>query len=430
MSGHVFCPQCGTRNESDAAFCESCGQQVAAAMPSGSGAPAAKATGTFPLTWLIVGAIVLAAGAGYAFQGPLSEFVRSLSGSDATSAAASASPGASATPPVGQTASNASATVGAPDAANATMGSQVVTNAPQLQPAQGAPVPIIESQVPVTRSQNPTPSGAGSSSMPVGSDPRQEALVQATLSAQADATRNALEQAFKAEQIASQRQVTARAASEPATERGAGQPVERTLPASGQVVRETPTPTPTPSPAAPRPAPETAVAPASGAAVSVEIAAGTEMNARLSSGLNSGNVKVEDRLEATIADAVVASGLSVIPAGSVLRGIVSSVEPATRTNRTARMTLAFDQVSIQGRRYAIRGSVQIQGSGIKGETKRIATGAGIGAIIGGILGGAKGAGAGAAIGGGGTVAATEGNEINLAAGTILRVRLDSPVVVP
>ena len=164
--------------------------------------------------------------------------------------------------------------------------------------------------------------------------------------------------------------------------------------------------------------------------MSVEIAAGTEMNARLSSGLNSGNVKVEDRLEATIADAVVASGLSVIPAGSVLRGIVSSVEPATRTNRTARMTLAFDQVSIQGRRYAIRGSVQIQGSGIKGETKRIATGAGIGAIIGGILGGAKGAGAGAAIGGGGTVAATEGNEINLAAGTILRVRLDSPVVVP
>ena len=81
--------------------------------------------------------------------------------------------------------------------------------------------------------------------MPVGSDPRQEALVQATLSAQADATRNALEQAFKAEQIASQRQVTARAASEPAAERGAGQPVERTLPASGQVVRETPTPTPT-----------------------------------------------------------------------------------------------------------------------------------------------------------------------------------------
>jgi hypothetical protein len=46
-------------------------------------------------------------------------------------------------------------------------------------------------------------------------------------------------------------------------------------------------------------------------------------------------------------------------------------------------------------------------------------------IIGGILGGVKGALAGILIGGGGTIAATEGKDVELPAGTVLRVRLDS-----
>jgi hypothetical protein len=58
---------------------------------------------------------------------------------------------------------------------------------------------------------------------------------------------------------------------------------------------------------------------------------------------------------------------------------------------------------------------------------RIATGAGVGAIIGGILGGFKGALAGILIGGGGTVAATEGKDVDLAPGTVLRVRMDAPL---
>ena len=56
----------------------------------------------------------------------------------------------------------------------------------------------------------------------------------------------------------------------------------------------------------------------------------------------------------------------------------------------------------------------------------IAAGSGIGAIIGGILGGAKGAVLGVLIGGGGTIAATEGKDVTLPPGTILRVRLDTP----
>ena len=43
------------------------------------------------------------------------------------------------------------------------------------------------------------------------------------------------------------------------------------------------------------------------------------------------------------------------------------------------------------------------------------------------MGGFKGALAGILIGGGGTVAATEGKDVDLPAGTVLRVRMDAPL---
>ena len=60
---------------------------------------------------------------------------------------------------------------------------------------------------------------------------------------------------------------------------------------------------------------------------------------------------------------------------------------------------------------------------------RITAGAAVGAILGGIIGGGKGALAGIVIGGGGTVAATDGADAELAVGTILRIRLDQALEV-
>ncbi len=163
----------------------------------------------------------------------------------------------------------------------------------------------------------------------------------------------------------------------------------------------------------------------------VEIPVGTEIDVRLQNALNSGTNQVEDRFEATTLVDVGVNSRIVIPAGSLMRGVLTQVEPATRTNRTARMTVSFDQVTVNGQPYAIRGTVTqaIEGEGIKGETARIGTGAGVGAIIGGILGGFKGALAGILIGGGGTIAATEGKEVQLPQGAVLRVRLDSPAYI-
>ena len=160
-----------------------------------------------------------------------------------------------------------------------------------------------------------------------------------------------------------------------------------------------------------------------------EVPVGTELDVRLTDSLDSGKANVEDRFEATTLADVHVGGRLAIPAGSVVRGVVTAVDPATRTNRTARMTVSFDQVTVNGQAHPIRGTVTeaIQGSGMKGEVGRVGAGAGAGALIGGLLGGVKGALVGVAIGGAGTLAATEGKEVRLAQGSVLRVRLDSPV---
>lgn len=187
-----------------------------------------------------------------------------------------------------------------------------------------------------------------------------------------------------------------------------------------------PTPAQTPAPTTPAPTAQRTVP-----AGTIEVPSGTEMDVRLQVNLNSGRSMVEDRFEATtLVDLGVGSAVA-IPAGSVVRGVVTSVEPATRTNRTGRMTVSFDQVTVAGRAYPMRATVTqaLESEGIRGETARVGAGAGVGAIIGGILGGFKGALAGILIGGGGTIAATEGKEVDLPQGTTLRVRFDSPLQV-
>jgi hypothetical protein len=104
------------------------------------------------------------------------------------------------------------------------------------------------------------------------------------------------------------------------------------------------------------------------------------------------------------------------------------VQAAGRADRTANMTLAFDQLTINGRAYPIQARVtQAMATKAGREVAKVGVGAGIGGVIGGILGGGKGAAAGVLIGGGGTMAATEGKQVELEPGTVLRTRLDAAV---
>jgi hypothetical protein len=163
-----------------------------------------------------------------------------------------------------------------------------------------------------------------------------------------------------------------------------------------------------------------------------EVPVGTEFDVRLQGALSSRTSQPEDRFEATtMVDLQDEHGRILVPAGSTMRGVVTSVTKATRIERTGRMSVAFDRLTINHRSYPIRATVTqaLESEGIRGETERIGIGAGAGAILGAILGGAKGALAGILIGGGGTIAATEGKDVDLPAGTVLRVRFDEPLSV-
>ena len=155
---------------------------------------------------------------------------------------------------------------------------------------------------------------------------------------------------------------------------------------------------------------------------------GQEIDARLETQLSSDTAQVEDRFQATTVADLYEGNAVLIPTGSTLRGVVSSVNRASRTDRKGTLTVVFDQITVNGRTYPMRGTVTqaLESEGIRGEAGRIGAGAGVGAIIGGILGGVKGALLGVLIGGGGTIAATEGKDVTLPAGTILRVKLDQP----
>ena len=91
--------------------------------------------------------------------------------------------------------------------------------------------------------------------------------------------------------------------------------------------------------------------------------------------------------------------------------------------------VSFDRMTVNGRDYPMRGmATQIfQSGGIREEAGTAGAGAGIGGIVGGILGGVKGAILGAVIGAGGAIAATDGKDVELPAGSVIRVRLDSDI---
>jgi hypothetical protein len=161
-----------------------------------------------------------------------------------------------------------------------------------------------------------------------------------------------------------------------------------------------------------------------------EIPVSTEFDVRLQNSLSSKTSLPEDRFEATtMVDLPDERGRVLVPAGSTMRGMVTSVTKATRTERTGRLTVSFDRLTVDHHSYPIRATVTqaLESEGIRGEAGRIGIGAGAGAILGAILGGAKGALAGILIGGGGTIAATEGKDVDLPAGTVLRVRFDEPL---
>ena len=159
------------------------------------------------------------------------------------------------------------------------------------------------------------------------------------------------------------------------------------------------------------------------------IPVGQEIDVRLSNSLSSETAQVEQRFEATTVVDLMQDGRVLVPAGSVVQGVVSAVDKAGRVDRSGSLTLTFDRIRVRGRDHDMRATATqiFESKGIRGEAGTAGVGAGVGGVVGGLLGGVKGAILGAAIGAGGAIAATDGKDIDLPAGSIVRIRFDTPV---
>lgn len=141
--------------------------------------------------------------------------------------------------------------------------------------------------------------------------------------------------------------------------------------------------------------------------------------------------QVEDQVRATVANAIVVRGTTVVPAGAQVTGTVLEAKESGRVKGRASVAVRFDRLTVHGDSHRIQTAriTSEASSSTKKDVKRGAIGAGAGAIVGGIAGGGSGAAIGAGIGGAATVLATKGNEVQLAAGATLKTRLLEPLTV-
>ncbi len=161
--------------------------------------------------------------------------------------------------------------------------------------------------------------------------------------------------------------------------------------------------------------------------------AGTKLTVRLDTAVNSKSSRVEDRVEATLTEALTQGDDTVVPVGSLLKGDVTAVEAAGKVKGRASLAMRFRSLAVTGHDSpydVVVGMSQLAPATKSEDYAKIGIPTAVGGIIGGILGGKKGALTGIVIGGGaGTavVLTTAGDEIDLPAGTILTMTLDQPV---
>lgn len=197
-------------------------------------------------------------------------------------------------------------------------------------------------------------------------------------------------------------------------------------------------PAATPAPAAGTPAassasaaPPTAAAPPAPTFREVTIPAGTALSVTLSNALASNKNKVEDAVRGAIAKPVIIAGVTALPKGTEIRGSVLDVKESGRVKGKASIAFRFDRIVSGDETYRIQSARISREADDKkmDDVKKGGIGAGVGAAVGAIAGGGKGAAIGAIAGGAGTVLATKGREVELAAGTPVTVSLQEALTV-
>ena len=166
----------------------------------------------------------------------------------------------------------------------------------------------------------------------------------------------------------------------------------------------------------------------------VTIPSGTTLRLDLRSSIASDTSKVEDRVNATLREALVIDGQTVVPTGAELVGTVTDVADSGRVKGRARIAYRFNSMTVGNEQYDIdtAPTSHIAEATKSEDATKIGIGAGAGAAIGALLGGGSGAAKGAVIGGAagtGAVLATKGKEVRLGPGANVTSKLSAPVTV-
>ena len=200
---------------------------------------------------------------------------------------------------------------------------------------------------------------------------------------------------------------------------------------------QAPPPQPPPQQAAPPQAAPAPAAPPPGAQVSPppagpQIPAGTEIKVRMIDPVNSGMDQEGYTYRASVVEPISVRGQIVIPHGAdVVVKLVSAHQSGKLTGTTS-LTLALQQVQVNGKMVDAYTERVTQTSGSRG--KKTAAVVGGAAVLGAVVGGAAGGGAGAAIGAasGGAVGAgvevlTAGEKVKIPAEAKLTFTLEAPI---
>jgi hypothetical protein len=177
---------------------------------------------------------------------------------------------------------------------------------------------------------------------------------------------------------------------------------------------------------------KTAAQPATSQAV--VIPEGTAVTVRVGQALGSKISQPGESFSATVAQPIEVGGKVVVPAGAEARGTVAEAVPRGRFKGGAKLRVALESITVNGKNYPVHAAAVTQA--MKGKGKRTATmiggGAGAGALIGGLVGGGKGAAIGALTGAGAGTAGsafTGNKDIVIPAESALTFRLTQPVEV-
>lgn len=123
--------------------------------------------------------------------------------------------------------------------------------------------------------------------------------------------------------------------------------------------------------------------------VAVTVPASTGLEVEFLAGISSEEARVGDPVETFVFNDVMQDGRVAIPAGSVVAGQVTEVQPAKKIGGRARLVLEFDTLRLtSGNEIAIRSSIEFVGKKQTGkDAATIGGSAAGGAILGRVLGG-------------------------------------------